>query len=294
MFSPMDIKKLYLRDQVLEAELPAFVMGIINITPNSFWQNSRYYQREGETGSWISSVVDAALKMQEDGADIIDIGAESSRPGSEYVAAEEEAARIIPVIREFRRHSSCPISVDTRKKPVMEAALDVGADMLNDISALEDDPLLGPFAARAKIPVILMHKRGHPSVMQERPDYADPVAEVEAYLQSRISHALSVGIGREKIILDSGIGFGKNLKANRALIVRGGALCGGEYPVLMALSRKTCIGEITGREVQDRLAGTLAANMAAALNGAALVRVHDVRETVDMLRVVRSLGDERF
>jgi dihydropteroate synthase len=205
------------------------------------------------------------------------------------VSEAEEIARIIPVIREIRKYSTVAISVDTRKKAVLLAALDEGADILNDISALEDDAGLGKCAAEAEIPVILMHKRGKPATMQAHTEYANPVEEVERYLRARIEYALSCGISRDKIILDPGIGFGKDLAANRALIVHSGRLCGGEYPVLMALSRKTCIGELTGRDVPERLAGTLAANMYAVQRGAALVRVHDVRETADMLRVLGAM-----
>ncbi|MDR3283747.1 MAG: dihydropteroate synthase [Treponema sp.] len=275
---------LSLANQDIATPLPAFVMGIINLTPDSFWSGSRKY------GQTPQAAVGAMLKMEEDGADIIDTGAESSRPGAAYVGAEEETRRLIPVIAEFRRHSSLPLSVDTRKLAVFRAAVDAGADILNDISALEDDPDLGAYAARGKIPVILMHKRGEPAIMQQRTEYDDPVAEVEAYLWGRIDYALSCGIGKDKIILDPGIGFGKNQEANRALIARSGGLCGGEYPVLMALSRKTWVGGVTGRDVPERLAGTLAANLIAVQNGAALVRAHDVRETVDMLKILKELG----
>jgi dihydropteroate synthase len=275
--------QLPLAGRALKTGLPAFIMGILNITPDSFWQESRYSEADLET------VVTAALKMQADGADIIDVGGESSRPGADYVSAPEEIARVIPVIREIRKRSAIAISVDTRKKAVMQAALDAGADILNDISALEDDAELGKCAADAKIPVILMHKRGKPATMQEHTEYTNPVAEVERYLRSRIDYALRQGVNRDKIILDPGIGFGKDLAANRALIKKSGRLCGGEYPVLMALSRKTCIGEITGRDVPERLAGTLAANMYAVEHGTSLVRVHDIRETADMLKVLGAL-----
>jgi dihydropteroate synthase len=274
------MKQLPLAGRVLKTDLPAFIVGILNITPDSFWQESRY------SGAELENTVTAALKMVEDGADIIDIGGESSRPGADYVSGDEEIARVIPVIRGIRKRSGCVISVDTRKKEVMKAALDEGADMLNDISALEDDPGLGKCAAEANIPVILMHKRGNPATMQADTVYTDPVKEVELYLRIRIDYAMCCGIARDKIILDPGIGFGKDLAANRALIKQSGQLCGGEYPVLMALSRKTCIGEITGRDVSERLAGTLAANMYAVQHGASLVRVHDVKETADMLRVL--------
>jgi dihydropteroate synthase len=277
------MRQLPLAGRVIQTGLPAFIMGILNITPDSFWKESRHY------GADLGLAVTAALKMQEDGADIIDVGGESSRPGADYVSESEEIARVIPVIRGIRKYSTVAISVDTRKKAVMQAALDAGSDILNDISALEDDAEIGKCAADAKIPVILMHKRGKPATMQANTEYTNPVKEVERYLRSRIDYAVSCGVSRDKIILDPGIGFGKDLAANRALIVRSGRLCGGEYPVLMALSRKTCIGELTGCDIPERLAGTLAANMYAVQHGAALVRVHDVRETADMLRVLGEL-----
>jgi dihydropteroate synthase len=227
--------------------------------------------------------------MAKDGADIIDIGGESSRPGAGYVSEAEEIARILPLIEAIRKRSGVAISVDTRKKTVMRAAFEAGADILNDISALEDDPELGKYAAEVKIPVILMHKRGNPAIMQKHTVYADVFAEVNGYLLSRAEYALSCGIAKDKIILDPGIGFGKDLEANRELIKRCGELGGGKYPVLMALSRKTCIGEITGRSVEKRLPGTLAANVLSALFGASLLRVHDVPETVDCLKMLRSL-----
>jgi dihydropteroate synthase len=175
----------------------------------------------------------------------------------------------------------------------MEKALGVGADMLNDISALEDDGALSDFIAETRIPVILMHKRGVPVDMQERTAYIDVAGEVEAYLRERIAYALGRGIGREKIILDPGIGFGKGAPENAALIMKGGALCGGEFPVLVGLSRKACIGQMSGeKKMENRLAGTVAANMLAVRQGAALVRVHDIRETVDALRVMSYLEDK--
>ncbi len=237
----------------------------------------------------VREAVERALGMEEDGADIIDIGGESSRPGAEYVSAEEETARILPVIAGIRKHSRVAISVDTRKKAVMKAALEAGADMLNDISALEDDPALGPFAAESRIPVMLMHKRGRPATMQLDTAYGDPVAEVRGYLEQRAERAAAYGIARNKIILDPGIGFGKDLAANTALVRSCSALAASGYPILMALSRKTCIGEITGRGAADRMAGTLAACMMSVLYGASILRVHDTAGTADMLAVLSAL-----
>lgn len=263
-----------------ETSLPAFVMGIVNVTPDSFWAGSRVSPSYG---------AERALQMIEEGADIVDIGGESSRPGSEYVEEQEEIQRIVPVIEEIRRHSHCPISVDTRKKAVLEVAHGAGADILNDISALEDDPEMGSYLAKENMPVILMHKRGIPKTMQQNTVYENPFKQVNEYLQARVEYALSLGIKQDRIIIDPGIGFGKDFETNRILITQCGALCGGNYPVLMALSRKTCIGTMTGKDEAGRLAGTLAANLISVQAGARLLRVHDVGETKDLLKVMEKL-----
>jgi dihydropteroate synthase len=261
--------------------LDAFVMGILNATPDSFWEKSR--------SSTLADGVSRALSLVADGADVIDIGGESTRPGSAYVGEEEEISRVIPLVRAIRKECGVPISVDTRKAAVMRAAIDEGADICNDISALEDDGELAPLIASAGIPVILMHKQGVPVSMQDSPSYADPVREVADYLFARARFAESTGIARGKIILDPGIGFGKRYEDNCALIDGLAEIVRGGYPVLMALSRKSCVGRMTGRETADRLAGTLAANLVAVRNGASFLRVHDVRETVDMLSVLQEI-----
>ncbi len=270
-----------LRDRPIETDLPAFVMGIVNATPDSFWESSRAASAE--------SCVELALSMAADGADIIDVGGESTRPGSAYVDEETEIARVVPVIRGIRARSGVPISVDTRKAAVMRAALDAGADVCNDISALEDDPTLAALVAEARIPVVLMHKRGSPQTMQTAPKYRDAVREVADYLFGRARYAESAGVAREKIILDPGIGFGKRYEDNLSLIAGLAEMTRGGYPVLMALSRKSCVGTMTGRSVDDRLAGTLAANVLAVQRGATFVRVHDVRETRDSLSVLKEI-----
>ncbi|MCR5290821.1 MAG: dihydropteroate synthase [Treponema sp.] len=270
-------QKLQLADRVIVSHSVAFVMGIVNVTPDSFWKNSR---GDGER----------ALQLIDEGADIIDVGGESSRPGAEYVSEEDEINRVIPVIQYIRRHSDCPISIDTRKKTVMKAAFEAGADILNDISALEDDPELASYAAQVKIPVILMHKRGIPATMQKNTGYTDVVKEVHDYLMQRASYACSQGIAENKIIFDPGIGFGKDIQANIELIKHCGSLGDGRYPVLMALSRKTCIGEMTGKPVEDRLYGTIAADLFAVMSGAFMIRVHDVAAAIDGLHVWGSLS----
>ena len=280
--TPKNPAPLALASRVLDAELPAFVMGVVNVTPDSFWGGSR---RHG-----VDEAVAAALRMEEDGAAIVDIGGESSRPGAAYVDEREEIARVIPVVEAIRARSRVAVSVDTRKAQVFRAAFEAGADIFNDISALEDgDGGLSDYAAKMKFPVILMHKRGNPATMQADTGYADAFGEVDEYLRRRAGYALAHGIAADKIIVDPGIGFGKDFDANRALIQKCGALCGQHYPVLVGLSRKALIGQITGRDTDGRLWGTLAASMLCVLYGASIVRVHDVPQTVDCLKTLRSL-----
>ncbi|WP_428769103.1 dihydropteroate synthase [Treponema sp. HNW] len=279
-----------LANRILTTEKPAYIMSIVNCTPDSFWELSRSYS--------ASRAAESALEHFEAGADIVDIGGESSRPGSDYVSADEQTARIVPVIEEIRRHSMKALSVDTRLLSVMEAARQAGADILNDISALEDDKNLASFAASEKIPVILMHKRGTPLIMQDNTDYTDVVRDIASYLSNRIEYAVSEGIEPQKIIVDPGVGFGKDMAANISLIRSGDILLNLirertgiriEHN-LMGLSRKTVIGEITGKETAGRLAGSLAAHMIAVQKGYTLLRVHDTSETADMLRVLDALG----
>ncbi len=270
------MRELNLSSRKISTELPSFIMGIVNCTPDSFFKESR-------------GGIDLAFKLIDEGADILDIGGESTRPGSEYVSSEEEIRRIVPVIKEIRKKSNIPISVDTRKKSVMKAAFDEGADILNDISSFEDDPSLADFVAQTEIPVILMHKRGLPSTMQKDTSYNNIVEEVSSYLLSRADFAISKGISKDKIIVDPGIGFAKDLEGNLRLIAFCDLLCGGKYPVLMALSRKSFIGQITGREVSERLSGTIAASFYSALKGAFMIRVHDVAPCKDALAMLKSL-----
>ncbi|WP_407425470.1 dihydropteroate synthase [Treponema sp.] len=267
------MKTLLLLNRTISTALPSFVMGIVNATPDSFFEKSR-------------GGVETALRLIDEGADILDIGGESTRPGSEYISADEEIRRVIPVISEIRKVSNIPISVDTRKSEVMKACFEEGADILNDISALEDDEKLASFAAQKEIPVILMHKRGNPSTMQKNTVYQNIFDEVNGYLINRIEFAKARGISEQKIWLDPGIGFGKNTADNFELIRRCGEIAEGKFPLLMALSRKTCIGEVTGRAVEERLSGTLAANLISVQNGASIVRVHDVKECADSLKIL--------
>lgn len=260
----------------IKTELNAFIMAIVNLTEDSFYQQGK-------------KNIDDILTLMKNGADIIDIGGESTRPGSLYISAEEELERIIPVIEKIREYSDIPISVDTRKKIVMEEAYKVGANILNDVSALEDDKDMVDFIAVNEIPVVLMHKKGIPLTMQESPSYKNVFSEVNEYLSSRVDFALRHGVLKSNIIVDPGIGFGKRLEDNRELIRKCGDLCNGEYPVLMALSRKSCIGEITRQNVDNRLFGTLSANLISVQKGASILRVHDVAPCRDSLAVLQYL-----
>ncbi len=252
------------------------VMGILNVTPDSFYAPSR---KES-----VSSALDAAQAMEQDGADIIDIGAESTRPGYIPVSPEEEKERIIPVIKEIRKHTSIPISVDTRKGSVAQAALDAGADIVNDISAGTYDFSIIEIVKNYKCDIILMHS-------QEKAQYSDVVSEVKGYLVSRAETFKNAGVPEDKITLDPGLGFGKNTEHNLDLMRQMDQFAALGYPLLIGCSRKRFVGAVTGADVEGRLAGTLAVNAFAASHGAAVLRVHDVRETSDMLKMLYALGD---
>ncbi len=251
-------------------------MGVINATPDSFYSGSRV---AGD------ALVEAAAAMVAGGACIIDVGGESTRPGAAYVGLEEELARVMPAVQAIRARWDVSISVDTRKAEVARQALDAGADIVNDVSALDDDPEMAPLCAKRGVPVILMHKKGIPATMQDKPYYDDCPAEVFSWLVSAAERARFAGIKNDKIILDPGIGFGKRLEDNLAILNRLDELCASGYPVLVGLSRKAFVGAITGRQAPDRLPGSLAAACMARVRGAAVFRVHDVAETVDALRV---------
>ena len=261
---------------LLEKKKMPLIMGILNVTPDSFYAPSR------KESVW--SAVEAALAMEENGADIIDIGAESTRPGFTPVEAEEEIKRIVPAIQEIRNRTKLPISVDTRKGSVARAALEAGADIVNDISAGTYDFSIIEIVKNYKCDIILMHS-------QENPLYSDVVSEVKEYLVSRAEVFKNAGVPADRITLDPGLGFGKDTEHNLLLMRQIRQLVDLGYPVLIGYSRKRFFGAVTGADVDGRLAGTLAANAFAAAHGAAVLRVHDVRETSDMVKMLFSLGD---
>jgi dihydropteroate synthase len=217
--------------------------------------------------------------MAEAGADIIDIGGESTRPGAEPVPLEEELSRVLPVLRALRRESAIPVSIDTYKSIVARRALDEGADILNDISALGFDPDMASVAATENVPIVLMHMQGEPRSMQQAPAYRDVVSEVAEFLTARCEFARRQGIEKEKIILDPGIGFGKSLEHNLALLRGLPALAALGQPLLVGASRKGFIGRILGMDPEQRLEGSLAVAVMAVLGGANIIRTHDVKET---------------
>ena len=256
-------------------------MGILNVTPDSFSDGGLHDDAE--------SAVDAALQMERDGAAIIDVGGESTRPGSDAVDAAAELERVVPVIERIRRRSGIAISIDTRKEGVARAALDAGADLVNDVSALRYDPRLAALVAERGVPVILMHMRGEPRTMQSEAHYGDVVREVAEELAERRAEALAAGITEEQILVDPGIGFAKTAEHNLELLARCAELAH-LGPLVVGASRKGFVGRLTGQPAgAPRMAGSLAAVAAAHRAGAVIVRVHDVRETADFLAVLNAI-----
>jgi len=245
------------------------VMGIINCTPDSF----------AVSYATTEQAVECARTMIAEGADMLDIGGESSRPGSDPVAADIELERVIPVIEKIREFSSIPLSIDTTKALVAEKALTAGADIINDISALAFDDRMAGVAKAFDCPVVLMHIKGRPKTMQKNPGYGDVIGEIKRYFAERITYAASHGIAEGKLILDVGIGFGKRTEDNLALIKHLDEFNDFGCPILFGASRKRFIGDVTGAGVADRLPGSIVAAAMAVHNGADIVRVHDVAAT---------------
>ena len=246
------------------------IMGILNVTPDSFSDGGRFLSPD--------AAVKRALIMEKEGADIIDVGGESSRPGAEPVPVEEELRRVLPVLERLRGKLRIPISIDTTKAEVAEAALRAGASIVNDISALRFDPAMAPLVAKFGAGLVLMHMLGTPKTMQQAPHYEDVVTEVRDFLAERAQYAQSQGIPREAIAVDPGIGFGKTVEHNLELLRRLPELVELGFPVLVGPSRKSFIGAILGLGVEERLEGTLAACAVAVVRGADILRVHDVKE----------------
>lgn len=272
------------REGVLELWKRPHVMGVVNVTPDSFSDGGDYLEAD--------AAVDRAIRMVEEGADILDLGGESSRPGAEPIPEEEELQRILPVLERLVRRVGVPLSVDTYRSGVARRAVEAGASLINDISGLSFDPALAGVAAEGEVPLVLMHMRGTPKTMQTDTRYDDLVGEVHRSLRHSVERAEAAGVARERIVVDPGIGFGKSAEGNLVLLKRLGELRSLGCPILVGASRKTFIGRILDiPQPKDRLEGSLAAAVIAVWNGAHIVRAHDVKETrraVDLAWAIRS------
>jgi dihydropteroate synthase len=257
------------------------VMGIVNVTPDSF--------SDGGTLTSVHQGMAHCEQLLREGADILDFGGESSRPGAAPVSLEEETRRVWPVLQEALR-LKCPVSLDTVKPELMRRALDAGVDIINDIHALRSPGAVAAVAAYPCCGVVLMHMQGLPGSMQQSPEYSDVLQEVRTFFEQRLQVLQDAGVASERIVLDPGIGFGKTVDHNWALLQQQPALLALKHPLLLGWSRKSTLGVLTGRAVDDRLAASVAAALAAVQQGARVVRVHDVAQTVDALKVWRAAG----
>lgn len=286
-FVRLDLKvaghRLYARDRPL-------VMGVLNVTPDSFSDGGRHAD--------VEAAVEGAFRMAEEGADVLDVGGESTRPGADAVPLEVEKHRVVPVLGRLQESGfSLPVSVDTRRAEVAAGALDAGACIVNDVSALSDPEMAGLVAGRG-VPVVLMHMQGVPATMQKAPEYGDVVEEVAVSLRSVRDRAVQAGIARERVILDPGIGFGKRTGAgiedNVALLAGLPRIARLGQPVLVGASRKRFIGNLTGAAVHERTPGSLVAAVSALWGGASILRVHDVAETVQAVRLAAHIDPSEW
>lgn len=263
--------------------LPCELMGIVNVTPDSFYDGGRYRDTD--------AAVEHGLRLAAEGADVLDIGGASSRPGAAAIGPEQEAERVVPVVRRLAREFRGPISVDTTSADVAHRALEAGASWINDISA-GSDPHMALLAAESKCTVVLMHLRGTPATMQQQTVYADVVAEVKTELMASVERFLAKGVAKERIIIDPGIGFAKTAEQNVALLAGLVSFIKTGHRVLVGTSRKSFIGRLTGRGPQERLFGTLGSVAGAFLRGARVFRVHDVAATKDFLTVLSAIEQQ--
>ena len=275
--------KLVIGDMTLENRRP-LLMGILNVTPDSFYDGGRYRDRY--------DAIENALKMVDEGADIIDIGGESTHPGAEPVTVEEELHRVIPVLEAIVQNVSVPVSIDTYKADVARRAVEAGAKMINDISALRFDPHMVDVVKDTGCSVVLMHMLGKPKTMQMNPEYTNVINDIITFLKQRVGFAVSHGIPKEKIIVDPGIGFGKTLEHNLAIVRDVHRFHETGCPVLIGVSRKSMIGKITGLPVEERLWGSAALTAYCVINGVEIHRVHDVkamRQVCDVAAAIKFL-----
>ena len=257
------------------------VMGILNVTPDSFSDGGKHTN--------VSQALDHVLRMIEEGATFIDIGGESTRPGAPDVSLQEELDRTIPVIEAVAKNTACVISIDTSKADVMREAVKAGAGLINDVRALQEPGAL-QVAAEAQVPVCLMHMQGQPRTMQQSPEYDDVVNDVGQFLLARTKVCEEAGIAKDKILFDPGYGFGKSLEHNYTLVKHLPSLMKLGYPVLVGMSRKSMIGNLLNRKVDERLAGSISLATIVAQMGAHIIRVHDVKETADAVNIVKMLN----
>lgn len=257
------------------------IMGILNVTPDSFSDGGRYLNPD--------DAIARALGMVEQGADVLDLGAESSRPGAVPIDEEEERRRLLPIVEAVCRRVSIPVSIDTTKASIAERALDAGAAIINDISALRFDARMGAVVAKSGAGVILMHMQGTPQTMQHAAQYADVVAEVRRFLKARVEAAREMGIGPKRILLDPGIGFGKNCRHNLALLNQLETVSMLGRPLVVGVSRKAFLGKVLDRPVDKRLMGTAGAVAVAIMKGVRMVRVHDVEPIRDVVRIIEAI-----
>lgn len=272
--------RLHCGRHTLNLDIPV-VMGVLNVTPDSFSDGGRFIE--------LPAALDQAERLAAEGAAIIDIGGESTRPGAPSVEIEEEMRRVIPVIERLVGRLALPVSVDTSKPEVMRAAIAAGASMINDVTALRAPGAIEA-VAESDVALCLMHMQGEPRTMQNAPRYTDVLAEVRDFLRGRVACCVKAGIAVSRLVIDPGFGFGKTLEHNLELLRRLPELAADGYPVMAGLSRKSMIGKLTGRADGERLGGSLALATLAVLSGARIIRAHDVAPTVDAIRIVTAIG----
>ena len=275
----MNIKNF--NDWLLSKKKQSLIMGILNVTPDSFSDGGKYLEK--------NTAINHALEMIDQGADIIDIGGESTRPFSDPVSLKEEISRVVPVIEGIRKKSDICISIDTTKSQVATAALNSGASVINDVSAMEVDPLMVDVALKFDCPLIIMHMKGTPKNMQDDPQYESLISDIKDYLLNRANFIISKGINSKKIVIDPGIGFGKTVENNFEIIKNLNHFTTMNFPVLLGASRKSFIGISLNLPEKDRLEGSLAANIIGLQNGAKIFRVHDVAETNKALIIANKI-----
>jgi dihydropteroate synthase len=274
----MPVATLRCGDKTLDLSRP-IVMGVLNVTPDSFSDGGRFLP--------VEAAVAHGLRLVEEGAAIIDIGGESTRPGAAPVSVEEELRRVLPVVERLRQATQAVISIDTSKPEVIREAAAAGAGLINDVRALTEPGALEAAAASGSA-ICVMHMQGDPRTMQRAPSYVDVVKEVKAFLDEHVQRCRAAGVSSDRIVVDPGFGFGKNLEHNLELLRRLGDLQG-EWPLLVGLSRKSMVGTLTGRSAGERVHGSVALAVIASINGARIVRAHDVAATVDALKIVAAV-----